>query len=163
MSVKEFQEIKFKPFFAKFASVSYNLYVSRDIQLSPILIYRALDNVQYQLEGMVTATFRNAVWIGASYRDGYGVTGFIGFKMKNILRAGYAYEKPVGNSLSSAASASHEFYAGSRFGKRDREAEYFAQKKTKDSLAQVVAEEPVQPQVEEKKEEPKLVEENKEP
>ena len=159
VSVKEFQDIKFKPFGAKFASVSYSMYVTRDIQLAPMVIYRALDNVQYQIEGLVTATFRNAVWIGASYRDGYGVTGFIGFKMKNILRAGYAYERPMGNSLSSATSATHEFYAGMRFGKRDREAEYFAEKKTKDSLAQVAkTEEPVQQVVETKKEEPKVEE-----
>jgi type IX secretion system PorP/SprF family membrane protein len=160
VSVKEFQDVRFKPFSAKFASISYNMYVSRDIQLSPMVIYRALDNVQYQIEGMVTATFRNTVWVGASYRDGYGITGFIGFKMKNILRAGYAYERPMGNSLSSATSATHEFYAGTRFGKRDREAEYFAEKKTKDSLAQVAKTEEPAPRevVEKKKEEPKVEE-----
>src|ERR1041384_7233085 len=98
----------------------------------------------------------------SSYRGGDGITGFIGFKMKNVLRAGYAYERPVGNSLSNATSATHEFYAGMRFGKRDREAEYFAQQKTKDSLAQVAkTEEALQEQVakeEPKKEEPKVEE-----
>jgi len=136
-SLNDFQDVEFKPFNNKFGSISYNFNVS-DIQLSPTVIYRALDNGQDQWEGMLLATYRGFLWVGASYRDGYGITGLIGVRLKNNYKVGYAYEHPT-SSISQASSGSHEIYLGARFGKRNREEEYILGKQTKDSLAQVAA------------------------
>lgn len=136
-SVDDFQSIEFNPARNKFGSVSYNFNLG-DIQLSPTVIYRALDNKQDQWEGMVLATYRSFLWLGASYRDGYGITGLIGVRLKNNYKVGYAYEHPT-SSISKASSGSHEIYLGAVFGKRDREEEYILEKKKKDSLAQVAA------------------------
>lgn len=136
-TIDDFQSIEFNPFRNKFGSVSYNFNLS-DIQLSPTVIYRALDNQQDQWEGMLLATYRGFLWVGASYRDGYGITGLIGVRLKNNYKVGYAYEHPT-SSISKASNGSHEIYLGARFGKRDREEEYVLEKKKKDSLAQVAA------------------------
>lgn len=133
----EFQEIEFDPFRNKFATVSYNV-VLNQIQLTPTILYRALDNKQTQWEGMVLATYKGFLWAGVSYRDGYGITGLIGVKLKTNYKVGYAYEHPT-SGLESAANGSHELYFGMRVGKRDREAEYLADKKKSDSLKQVAS------------------------
>jgi len=160
-STESFQAIKFSPFSQKFASISYTMNVTRDIQLSPIVIYRSIDTKDYQFEGMITATWNNVFWIGGSYRDGYGISAFVGIKARNLVKVGYAYDRPLG-TLAKATSGSHEIYAGTRFGKRDREEEYFIAKKKKDSLQQVAdlqkkAEKKNEPVV--AKEEPKKVNE----
>lgn len=134
-SVKQFQEIKFDPFRNKFGSVSYN-FNFRDVQLSPTVIYRALDSRQDQWEGMLMATYKGFLWVGASYRDGYGITGLIGVKLKGHFKIGYAYEHPT-SSIAKASNGSHELYLGARIGKRDREEEFVLNKKTRDSTAQV--------------------------
>jgi type IX secretion system PorP/SprF family membrane protein len=134
-SLKEFQEVKFSPFRNKFGSASYNFNLG-DVQLSPTVIYRALDTRQDQWEGMLIATYKGFLWMGASYRDGYGITGFIGVKLKGLYRVGYAYEHPT-SSISKASSGSHEIYFGARLGKRDREEQFVLDKKKSDSLAQV--------------------------
>ncbi|HMJ71558.1 MAG TPA: PorP/SprF family type IX secretion system membrane protein [Cyclobacteriaceae bacterium] len=139
-SIESFQEIKFNPFHQKFGSVQYAMNVTRDIQLQPIAIFRATSPKDFQIEGMLTATWKNTFWIGGSYRDGYGITAFIGLKARNLIKVGYGYDRPLGK-LSKATTGSHEIYAGSRFGKRDREEEYFLAKKTKDSLHQVAVRE----------------------
>lgn len=138
-STQEFQEMKFNAFLAKFGSASYD-FVLENYKISPVVIYRALDNQQAQWEGMVLATYKNFLWIGASYREGYGITGLIGLRLKGLLKVGYAYEYPTG-SISSATSGSHEIYLGSRFGKRDREEEFYLLKQQKDSLNQIAKEE----------------------
>lgn len=134
-SLQEFQDIKFSPFNNKFGSATYNFNL-RDVQLSPTVIYRALDTQQDQWEGMLIATYKSFLWVGASYRDGYGITGFIGVKLKGLYRVGYAYEHPT-SSISKASSGSHEIYFGARLGKHDREEQYVLDKKKSDSLAQV--------------------------
>ncbi len=134
-SLKEFQDVKFSPFNNKFGSASYNFNL-REIQLSPTIIYRALDTEQDQWEGMLMATYKSFLWLGASYRDGYGVTGFIGIKLKGLYRVGYAYEHPTSN-IAKASNGSHEIYFGARLGKRDREEQFVLDKKKSDSLTQV--------------------------
>jgi type IX secretion system PorP/SprF family membrane protein len=136
-SLKEFQQIDFDPFRNKFGSIGYSFNLS-EIQLSPVVIYRALDNKQTQWEGMVVATYRGFLWAGVSYREGYGLTGLIGVRLKNQYKLGYAYEHPT-SSLRNAANGSHEIYFGMRIGKRDREDEFVLEQKTADSLKQIAA------------------------
>lgn len=158
-SETEFQDVKFNAFRNKFGSVAYNFNVG-NVQVSPTVIYRAIDTKKDQWEGMVLATYKSFLWIGASYRDGYGVTGLIGVKLKGLLRIGYAYEHPT-TSISEASNGSHELYLGMRLGHRDREEEYILEKKNKDSLAQAAAKKEVAEKekqvVEEKVEEKPIV------
>jgi hypothetical protein len=106
------------------------------VQISPLVIYRALDNRQDQWEGMVMATYRGFIWVGASYRDGYGLTGIVGFRLKGSYRVSYAYEYPT-TEIRDASAGSHEFYLGARLGKRDREEQFAMEDLKKDSLDQV--------------------------
>ncbi len=132
-SVVTFDKVKFNAFKNQFASVSYN-FILKDIQLTPMFLYRAIDTQpdQSQWEAMLITTYRKMIWVGTSYRDGYGITGFIGVALSSF-RVGYAYEHPT-TSINKAASASHEMYLGARLGKRNRNEAYLSEKKEKDSL-----------------------------
>jgi len=134
-SLKEFQNIDFNPFDNKFGSIGYNFNLGQ-VQVSPLVIYRALDNQQDQFEGMVMATYKGFIWVGASYRDGYGLTGIVGFRLKGSYRVSYAYEYPT-SDIRSASGGSHEFYLGARLSKRDREEDFAMEDLKKDSLAQI--------------------------
>lgn len=132
---ENFQEVKFKVFDNKFGSASYT-FVLKDVHLMPTVIYRSLDNYQSQWEGMLLVTYKNFLWVGASYREEYGVTGLIGVRLKNRLRVGYAYEYPTG-SISRASTGSHEVYLGAQLGLKNREAIIHAQEIQRDSLARL--------------------------
>jgi type IX secretion system PorP/SprF family membrane protein len=134
-SLREFQDINFNAFKNKFGSIGYN-FNRGQVQISPLVIYRALDNRQDQWEGMVMATYRGFIWVGASYRDGYGLTGIVGFRLKGSYRVSYAYEYPT-TEIRDASAGSHEFYLGARLGKRDREEQFAMEDLKKDSLDQV--------------------------
>lgn len=134
-SVREFQNIDFNAFKNKFGSIGYNFNMGQ-VQISPLVIYRALDNSQDQWEGMVMATYKGFIWVGASYRDGYGLTGMIGFRLKGNYRVSYAYEYPT-TEIGDASNGSHEFYLGARLGKRDREEQFALEEVKKDSLNQI--------------------------
>jgi type IX secretion system PorP/SprF family membrane protein len=136
-SEEQFQKVDFNPFLNKFGSLSYNFNIG-EVQLAPTVIYRANDKQQTQWEGMVLATYKNFIWLGASYRQDYGVTGLIGLRLKGRVKVGFAYEYPT-SALGNASTGTQEFYLGARLGNRDREEEYVIEKKQKDSLAQVAA------------------------
>lgn len=134
-STKEFDDVKFSKFDNRFGSVSYTFDLG-SVKVSPYVIYRSLDRAQDQWEGLLHISIKDIVWVGGSYRDGYGVTGFIGLNIKSLLRIGYAYERPTGD-ISSVAGNTHEIYLGARLGHRNREDEIFAQKEHDDSLKAV--------------------------
>lgn len=131
-TVDDFQEVKFNVFNNKFGSASYTI-VLKDVRLMPTVIYRSLDNYQSQWEGMLLVTYKNFLWIGGSYRQEYGITGFIGVRLKNKIRIGYAYEYPTG-SIARATSGSHEIYLGAQLGNKNREEIIHAQEIQRDSL-----------------------------
>ncbi len=124
---------KFSPFSNKFGSVSYNVKL-RDVTIVPTVLYRSLDNIQFQWEGMVVAHFKNVVWVGASYREGYGVTGLIGFNIKGLLKVGYNYEKPTGPISKAPNGGTHEIYLGAKLAKYNRDEAVLVQRLRRDSV-----------------------------
>ncbi|HEY9049614.1 MAG TPA: type IX secretion system membrane protein PorP/SprF [Ohtaekwangia sp.] len=131
-SVKQFNDVKTSKFDNRFASASYTFNLG-SVKVSPYVIYRALDKSQDQWEGLLHVSIKDVIWIGGSYRDGYGATGFIGLNLKGLLRIGYAYERPTGD-ISGVSGGTHEVYMGARLGKRNREDEIFAEKQERDSV-----------------------------
>lgn len=127
---------KFRPFDDKFASISYTSKMG-DLTFVPAIIYRAFDDVQFQWEGMIVAHYKNVLWVGASYREGYGVTGIIGFNIKGVLRTGYTYEKPTGPISKAPNGGTHELYIGAQIGKYNRDEAVLAERIQKDTTTTV--------------------------
>jgi type IX secretion system PorP/SprF family membrane protein len=134
-SVSQFNDVKMSKFDNRFGSASYTFKLG-SVKVSPYVIYRSLDRAQDQWEGLLHVSIKDVIWIGSSYRDGYGITGFIGLNLKGLLRIGYAYERATGD-ISSVADGTHEVYLGARLSHRNREDEIFAMKQEQDSLKAV--------------------------
>jgi type IX secretion system PorP/SprF family membrane protein len=74
------------------SSASYKIPFSSRIIFEPMITYRTYDNTRSQAEGLGVFHINKIAWIGGSYRQGYGATGFVGFNAKDKLKFGYAYE-----------------------------------------------------------------------
>ncbi len=74
------------------SSVSYKILFSSKIAFEPMITYRTYENTSSQVEGLGVLHINSLAWVGASYRQNYGATGFVGFNVKEKLKFGYAYE-----------------------------------------------------------------------
>lgn len=133
-STASFNEVEFDKLEYRFGSASYSIPIG-NVTITPSVVYRSIDAYQDQLEGMLIASFKNIFWIGASYREEYGVTGFIGINVKGLLRIGYAYEKATGD-IADVVDGTHEVYLGARLSKHNREDQFANVQQQRDSLRQ---------------------------
>ncbi|MFD1000310.1 PorP/SprF family type IX secretion system membrane protein [Ohtaekwangia kribbensis] len=74
------------------SSVSYKIPFSSRIIFEPMITYRTYENTSSQVEGLGVLHINSIAWVGGSYRQKYGATGFVGFNVKEKLKLGYAYE-----------------------------------------------------------------------
>lgn len=133
-SAVSFSEVEFDKLEYRFGSASYSIPIG-NTTITPSVVYRSIDAYQDQLEGMLIASYKNIFWIGASYREEYGVTGFIGINVKGLLRIGYAYEKATGD-IADVVDGTHEVYLGARLSKRNREDQFAKAQVERDSVRQ---------------------------
>jgi len=72
---------------------SYRWEISEDkFALEPHFIYYYNKDLTGQFEAIGLVHLMNVFWIGASYRQDYGTTGFVGLNIKDNFKFGYAYE-----------------------------------------------------------------------
>ncbi|WP_333820823.1 PorP/SprF family type IX secretion system membrane protein [Ohtaekwangia sp.] len=90
---------------ATISSASYSIYFSERVVFEPMVIYRTYDNTPAQVEGLGSLQINNVAWVGASFRQSYGASAFVGFNVKDKLKLGYAHEFATGkkNALGSGA------------------------------------------------------------
>ena len=98
-------------------SVSYDFQLSPFISLEPIMTYRTSEGRKPQYEALASLKFANAGWIGAAYRQDYGVFAFLGLDVKERLKVGYAYEFAT-NQTDQIGYGSHEVQLLVRIGKK---------------------------------------------
>ena len=80
------------------------------------MIYRYSQLVDERIEAMLKLDLGDHVYVGASYRLNYGMTGMVGFNFGD-LSLGYAYE-PAGEQVSGFTNGTHEINLRIRFGER---------------------------------------------
>lgn len=103
--------------------VNYRGHISDDYAIEPHIIYRfsTVNASQYEIATIVHV--KHLIWLGGSFRQDAGMTGLLGFKVKEKIGIGYAYE--LGNSdISSFTGATHELHIGYHLGTRKEHAEH---------------------------------------
>ena len=95
---------------------SYDIEVSKNMIIQPLFLYRNAKNAPGQFDINVIADWKNNGWLGAAYRDGYGVTAMAGLRIADKLRFGYSYDWSMGD-YSQALGGSHELLLGISLGK----------------------------------------------
>ena len=86
----------------------------------PYVVYRLNKGVPGQFEIAALFHYQHAGWIGASYKQDYGISGLLGVKMNKILAIGYSYSLPSSGE-NSINRASHEIHIAYLFGKTRKE------------------------------------------
>ncbi|MCK5703606.1 MAG: PorP/SprF family type IX secretion system membrane protein, partial [Cyclobacteriaceae bacterium] len=72
---------------------SYKWEISEEkFAIEPYGIYYYSKDFQSQFEAIGLIHLMDVFWIGASYRQDYGTTGFVGLNIKDNFKFGYAYE-----------------------------------------------------------------------
>ncbi|MFZ9982386.1 MAG: PorP/SprF family type IX secretion system membrane protein [Cyclobacteriaceae bacterium] len=99
---------------------SYRYYLQKGKYLfEPFINYRLNQNRPSQIEVAGLLHLQNLVWVGASYKQDFGISGMVGFKFSPAMAVGYSYSiKNTG--LNQLASPSHEVQVGMLFGARHR-------------------------------------------
>ena len=120
LSTTAFGVGSFKPLDQLIIHGSYRYYLSKGKFLfEPYVNYRLNINMPSQLELAGVLHMRNMAWVGASYKQDFGLSGLFGFKFSPTIALGYAYSiKNTG--INELASPSHEVQLGFLFGTRHR-------------------------------------------
>ena len=111
------QDVEFTPFDNVLVNMHY-LYVfpNEDYSFEPYLVYHyEKDNISF-LELMGLFHIQHKVWIGGSYRLGYGPSAFLGFHLGDQLYLGYAHEIAT-TVVDQIGQGTHEVQLKLHFGK----------------------------------------------
>ncbi|MFT5723793.1 MAG: type IX secretion system PorP/SprF family membrane protein [Bacteroidia bacterium] len=90
---------------------SYDIWVNDDLKIQPMVLLKNTKNAPGQFDINLIADWVNKGWLGAAYRDGYGVTAMAGLRIAERLKFGYSYDWSVGD-YSQALGGSHEILVG---------------------------------------------------
>ena len=118
LSEKSFSVSKINPFSTIIAHASNRFYFAKDKNVfEPYLVYRYNQFGPGQLEAAAVLHLQNMVWLGASYKQNYGISALAGLKLKGKTAIGYSYSiKNMGENQISAPS--HEIQLGILLGTR---------------------------------------------
>lgn len=100
--------------------VSYRPYVQNKITFEPTLAYRMQANdFQTYFEAGGLLNIRNAIWIGGSFRQNYGVSTLLNLNFGDKIHVGYSYDVAAGPSTGFLGST-HEFTLRLNLGEEKR-------------------------------------------
>jgi len=99
----------------------YNFSLGTNYLLSPSLLFQFIETFPYQYEIGTNLTYKNTVWLGASYRNQDAIVGIFGFRY-NQLCIGYSYDYSI-TDISGYNNGSHEVFLSIRFDRTEKTAD----------------------------------------
>lgn len=124
----------------------------------PYVVYRLYKGLPGQIEVAALFHYQHLGWIGASYKQDYGVSGLIGLKINKLMALGYSYGVPS-NGANEIGLASHEIHVAYLFGQHKKKIAHLysfvnteLEPEKKKAAPVVAAKKPLPPKVEPKKE-----------
>lgn len=67
-----------------------------------------------QIDGSLNLSYKDIIWLGATYRSSGGIIPSLGFKVADQFTVAYAYEFAGSSGISSRGNGTHEIMAGFR-------------------------------------------------
>ncbi len=135
-----------KPFQALIIHASNRFYFNNDQNVfEPYLIYRLNGPLPSQLEAAAVVHLQHAVWVGASYKQQFGISGLMGFKIKNQFAVGFSYSIKNGG-LNQIPAPSYELQLGYLAGNRKKDSNAYSfvntekEKRHRKTAAQIASE-----------------------
>ncbi len=141
------------PFQSVVIHASNRFYFNRDQNVfEPYLIYRLNGPLPSQFEVAAVLHLRHLVWVGASYKQQFGISGLFGFKLQKQLAVGFSYS--IKNSgENQIPSPSYEIQLGYLLKNRKKDVNMYSfvdtekERRHKKTTAQVAADRKKQQQV----------------
>lgn len=100
-------------------TAAYMIHCNEKFWLQPSVLLKYNEPTPLQPEFSLRGFYKNTLWLGASYRLREGASALVGYKIKERLVIGYAYDFPL-NKLRSYTSGSHELQLSFNFIKKKR-------------------------------------------
>jgi len=93
LNVSSFTQGEISPLTDVILMTSYKWQISEDkFAFEPFFVYYYNQDLPGQFEAIGLLHFMDAIWVGGSYRQDYGVTALVGINIKDNFKFGYAYE-----------------------------------------------------------------------
>ena len=153
LSKDAFSLAAIKPFQNIIVHASNRFYFNRDKNVfEPYLIYRINGNLPAQFEFAAVVHLQHTVWIGASYKQQFGISGLLGFKIKNQLAVGFSYSLQ-NSGQNQIPSPSYEIQLGYLLGNKKKDMNLYSfvntekEKPNKKTTAKTVADRKKQQQI----------------
>ena len=90
--------------------------VSKQVKFKPSILVKYVESAPLEGDINFSAIFRDAFWIGASYRTGDALAVILEYQTNSYFRIGYSYDITMTN-LRTYSNGSHEIMIGVDFGK----------------------------------------------
>lgn len=121
LSKDAFSITALQPFQSIVLHASNRYYFNRDQNVfEPYLIYRLNGPLPSQFEAAAVLHLQHVVWVGASYKQQFGISGLFGFKVQNQFALGFSYS--IKNSgENQIQSPSYELQLGYLVGNKKKE------------------------------------------
>lgn len=100
-----------------YAMGGYRLPVGGDFQIEPSFLVKYVDPVPMKLDITVQARYRDAFWLGASYRTNDAWCAMVGYWHKQSFQFGYSYDVVTSN-LRNYSTGTHEVMLAITIGKK---------------------------------------------
>ena len=85
-----------------------------DFDIQPSVLLKYVSPTPLQIDGGLKFTYRDMVWLGATYRHDDAVSAMVGYTHKSFLMFAYSYDVAMSN-LKNYSSGTHEVMIGVRF------------------------------------------------
>jgi type IX secretion system PorP/SprF family membrane protein len=110
-----------QPFQSVIIHASNRFYFDKDQNMfEPYVIYRLNNGVPSQFEVAGVLHLHNVAWVGASYKQQFGISGMAGFKIQNQLALGISYSLQNSDATQIPAP-SYEIQLGFLFGQKKKD------------------------------------------
>jgi type IX secretion system PorP/SprF family membrane protein len=102
-----------------FGTAGYRFLITDDINALPSIMVKDVAPLPMQVDLNMKLAYRNDVWVGGSYRGGYGFAAMAGFNALNLFTLSYSYDYTT-TELNTVSNGTHEiivgFIIGNKFG-----------------------------------------------
>ena len=97
-----------------FIMMGYEYKLSKDLELRPNVLIKAVENAPIQYEAGVLFYYDKDYWLGLNYRSQDALSVLLGFKFLDNWGLGYAYDITV-SKLNRLSNGAHEIFLSYRF------------------------------------------------
>ncbi len=94
-----------------FATAGYRFLLTDDINVLPSVMVKKVSPVPVQVDVNTKVQFRNAFWLGGSYRGKYGFAAMAGTNIMNRFTVSYSYDYST-TAIHTVSSGTHEVIVG---------------------------------------------------